>query len=602
MKILVFLILLGIAAFIFWLKRNEYITEKGLNTLATVAGIVASVAAVVVIILPENSTEPIKSSNNSVFTRHLTAFNEYPALAIAEINIPRAFLDSINIDDNPIIYTENEVFRSIQNFKRETGSDNIFVERYPVEETSSIDYAVNQSGVTTQTKMSSEISNFNQNKTDFESDTIMYEGKAQEFNYAPVYAPFQEYPENAPWTLFGEMEEVSEINSPVGMIVQYPKFKNLDQSSLVSDRYYLYNFNSDEWIRNVIRANPESQGFLGFIYRYTLQYDNSFENGSCLIELIDVTPSSPYVRIFDIENISDLPINLEGFTYKILDKAVHEITELRNRNELFDGLPEQEKEINLMIPPHQHLFIPIEFGFSSKAHEQKLRNFEEISNPNILSNQDLFLIEPDNKLSDPNNPHQGTPLGTRVLTLSSDFISRIQPKETVLASFPRRFLVGAAIDLNSIKIDGKTKPIQSPGEEPSAYYTVSFGYGSCPYLLVYDAEKKYWIDLGNILSDRSEERLKNTESYSIERKVSKIRIEEREDEVSYIDSLSFSYADLNGNEKEISPSIPSLLENDKNYLILRKGEYLEISLQDLLPLDFNNLILKINGYYTLPDK
>ncbi|WP_042712909.1 hypothetical protein WH8501_18675 [Crocosphaera watsonii WH 8501] len=80
----------------------------------------------------------------------------------------------------------------------------------------------------------------------------------------------------------------------------------------------------------------------------------------------------------------------------------------------------------------------------------------------------------------------------------------------------------------------------------------------------------------------------------------KVKIEERDPEITYLDSLSFIYQDTQTQElKEVFYPLAELQKIDQQYFLLHQRESLEIDLNKILPDTASNIKLKINGYYEL---
>ena len=164
--------------------------------------------------------------------------------------------------------------------------------------------------------------------------------------------------------------------------------------------------------------------------------------------------------------------------------------------------------------------------------------------------------------------------------------------------FPNRFAVGSLLNVDSIQIGDKNVDIISPSNEPTVYISTLLEGGSCPYLLVYDPSKDVWVDLGTILYARNNKSLQQEEIHGVFNGVSKIRIEEREPEITYLDSVSIIFrrpevvADL-----EIQYPLEKLKKSDGNYLVLQQDDSIEFDFSDSLPSDAFDLRLKVDGYY-----
>ena len=186
--------------------------------------------------------------------------------------------------------------------------------------------------------------------------------------------------------------------------------------------------------------------------------------------------------------------------------------------------------------------------------------------------------------------------------LEDDFISRLGSSNEVFEKIPTQIAIGPVINIDSVVVDGATVSIPSPSDTPTVYISRFFNAGSCPYLRVYDSEYENWIERGRILYMRNDKELQREEVYDVGDKITKIRIEEREPEISYLDNVFLTYKawGLDTIYRAAYPSL-ELSSKDETYLSLRQGESLEINVQDMLPETAFEIKLHVNGYYEVLD-
>jgi hypothetical protein len=197
-------------------------------------------------------------------------------------------------------------------------------------------------------------------------------------------------------------------------------------------------------------------------------------------------------------------------------------------------------------------------------------------------------------------PEQINPLLTEPVDLSRYFIAKTKSLDELLDSVPRRFAVGSFMDVTSLTVEGQHIKIDPPQDTPKFSMSVYFQIGSCPYLLVYNLQKEYWLELGTILYRKHHRLLQSEEIHNLGENISKIKIEERDKEVTYIKFLSILYTDPQTNTKrEAIPSLTNLASQEEGYFILKQGQSIEINLENLVPVNSLDIKLKINGYYEI---
>jgi hypothetical protein len=285
---------------------------------------------------------------------------------------------------------------------------------------------------------------------------------------------------------------------------------------------------------------------------------------------------------------------------QIISKDSYTLTEIDQRDKLFEKIPTEQFELKIRIPPNQHLFILTEFGFDNRA--IKLADYLGYSNFDSnglskISDQPLYISRPDLKSFD-NEPRLDQITST--VELPNEFITSTKDIKSLINGIPKRLAVGSVLNINSLTVNGKKIKIDPPLNEPQFSLSAYFAYGSCPYLLVFDSEKQIWKELGTVLSGLDSANLQQTKLYQLGNKPIKFKIQERDPEITYLDSLSLIYKDSQTNElKEVFYTADKLEKIDHEYFELHQGEFLEIDLGKILPSTASDIKLKINGYYEL---
>lgn len=163
---------------------------------------------------------------------------------------------------------------------------------------------------------------------------------------------------------------------------------------------------------------------------------------------------------------------------------------------------------------------------------------------------------------------------------------------------PHKLAIGSVLDVEFLEIDNRRSFTPKPADEFSSSIAQSLGLGSCPYLLVFNSVKGYWLELGTVLYGRASKSLQDTEIHGLSHPISKIKLQEREDEITYLDYLAILYTEPDTNTiREVVPEISQLKHSDGQYLVLSKGENFELDLSSLVPDGATKLELKVDGYY-----
>ena len=544
------------------------------------------------------------SVKKSVIYRHLTAINEYPTLSFLEPIFPSKLKTVLGIESTPIIFTNNQILNLLQNFAIE--SDNEFLISGIFRSASGIRYCINNNNFTKRgngdlfyKKASKE--EFSQSREDFEKDTLDYSREDKNFIFAAVTSRFQDNIEQANWTSIIQNK-----------ILQYPK---LSQVRTLGRR--------DTWIKQIIDKNPNIIGFVLFSYSYINNFYERFSGCGfgVPVEGVYCIPPTPYLRFIDIKNVQNTSIKIESITFNKVEHEEYELTDVDRRKELLTEGNRLTEKVDILLQPQHHLLIPIEFGFDTKSHQRDLKYYSQELPENLSSflNKKIHIVkipeESDlfydfvrslgSKNINVHNlydscPEQINPLISDEIHFSQEFLATLKSARNLFDSIPKRFAVGSFMDVISLQVDGKEEKIDTPNDEPKFSMSVYFAYGSCPYLLVYNSKKGYWIELGTVLTGKEKKLLQDVEIYHIGNNISKIKIEERDNEITYIESLSILYDNfITGIEEEIIPSLIDLAIKEEEYFVLHQGQSMEISLENLIPTNALNVRLKISGYYEI---
>ena len=541
------------------------------------------------------------SVKKSVIYRHLTAINEYPTLSFLEPIFPSKLKTVLGIKNTPIVFTNNQILNYIQDFTIESGNEFLIAATFRC--ASGINYYINNNNVTKRGRYSSgdkstSKEEFSQSQEDFEKDILDYSREDKNFIFAAVTSRFQNNIEQADWT-----------SIIPDRILQYPK---LSQVRSLGRR--------DTWIKQIIDKNPDIRGFILFIYSYINTFHERF--GICSFEdAAYCIPPTPYLRFIDIKNVQNIPIKIESITFNKVESKEYILTNVGHRKELLADGNHFTERVDILLQPEQHLLIPTEFGFDTKAHQKSFKYYSQELPENLSDflNKKLHVAKIPEKsdifhdfvrhLGSKNLnvhelyyfcPEQINPLISDEIHFSQDFLATLKSAKNLFDSIPKRFAVGSFMDVISLQVDGKEEKIDTPNNEPKFSMSVYFAYGSCPYLLVYNSKKGYWIELGTVLTGKEQKFLQDVEVYHIGDNISKIKIEERDNEITYIKSLSILYNNsISGVEEEIVPLLIDLATKEEEYFVLHQGQSMEISLENLIPINALNVRLKISGYYEI---
>lgn len=569
----------------------------------------------------------------SIVVRNLTGINEYPTFGLIEKDFPQRLKKILDIKNEPIIDTNNPVYEAIQTFRDESKNTTLISLRDTQPEVY-VKESFNQNGNTVSNTLyndkkreikKEDSAKFNQNLKDFESEPTTFK-TGQGFRYTSALLLFQSSSENAQWTAFLPKDVIEERDKQFGSgsLLQYPKLSDIERQGSFN---YGGITDNNSWIQRIIKTNPDRRGFIGFSYQYLSSIIPSAEGLFLHLFPCDFTgvtrlEPTPYVRFIDLQNNSSSSLKIDSIKVKTLENDKYKLTSVGDRDKLFQEIEAKDEPIKISVPPGQHLLIPIEFGFDTRQSKNLRRghisysiNKEGKEEDDRTNNQVNAIDLLDKKLYFSKTPPVGkdgslsispdkTPLNIMVqsilqpITFSKDFIGKTKPLNELIQKIPNRFAVGSLRNVVAVRINGKDIQTDNPLNDPRFSMSVYFGLGSCPYLMVYDSEKDHWIEFGTIITGRQTKAQKDYEIHPLGNHPAKIRIEERDKEITYLDSISILYTDpQTGAEKEVKSDIPELVDVDDKYFILKQYEVLDVNVKRLIPENAVNVRLRVNGYY-----
>ncbi|MBD2325678.1 hypothetical protein [Alkalinema sp. FACHB-956] len=565
---------------------------------------------------PDNTNKI--NPGSSIKARYLTTVNDYPTLALTllkpSINdkfISAVLSEILGTERTPAVYTKSPAFESIEKFKLETGNEKT------IHEQNRYQYLLYKQGSEALSSIKAiDLAKKQPSKRNFQMEMYKGEDSTYAFHYAPVSLPLQQNEEDSKFTII--LKRLISQSKKDSLVAQFPQLSAFSEQGIRDD--YSYKFSpslKSDWIEKIIRNNPNFRGFFTFLYPYAKNLNEVYQfllGCRETRDLIDRLMPSPYVKFLDIENTSEAVVRLDSISVQEVQRNPYELTTVDNREKVFQVSSRKSLSLDMSVAPKEHLFIPVEFGFDTSSQTKKLKSFYEVSTDEYkrdLKLTQLYMAQP--TLEQKYNSLCGRGLKSIessiecLKTLSSSmsftqsFVEKIESLDRVLERIPKQIAVGSIWVVESISINNANIKIPSPKQEPPFLIQAVFNEGSCPYLLVYNPEKKDWVEFGTIITGRNSKSLQGYDELFIGQPSGeniRIKIEEREKEISYIDSIALAYIDPSTNDiRRIYSTQPNLSKVDGQYIVLEQGKSLELSFKNLIPPGTSNIKLEVNGYY-----
>lgn len=312
---------------------------------------------------------------------------------------------------------------------------------------------------------------------------------------------------------------------------------------------------------------------------------------SCPGTIAYLIPRYVNLRVAVIENVLDQPIRMGNIS--IRENNSYGLRSRQDEQLLLDGSPlsEQNYYPQQILTKSDKILIPLELSLAYYDYEEGYDEYEildllkhsAVDNKNAadwINKKGSFVI------SDDSGP---------VTTLKSDSLLRLLHQPKTDPRLDEDFIFGPSLALQSAELDKIKYPIRVFDPNSLAYYA-GYEMGSCPYIYTFSAQSQTWLREGRILSKFDAVQKESLDERVLKRFDGRILIKEEELETSYIDYVAIKLITAEGQELIIPTLQRRLRSIDKHYVVLRKGESVELTF-DLprVPIVQSSVVAK--GYY-----
>jgi hypothetical protein len=321
-------------------------------------------------------------------------------------------------------------------------------------------------------------------------------------------------------------------------------------------------------------GSTPSERFYTFITRDYLPDDFFVVMLKCDIECADpasypsmhetIIPREVELLVAVVENISNQPIQIGGARVRN-QSSVQRLRDETTESGLLQTEP--EKEASLFPPevlaPGEKLLIPLQLR--SVYHESDLPAFRRSrQRPRGDVEADLLGIDavylPAYSAS-----------GPELFAIDHSTFLAYVDKPSLRAAFTKDYIFGPSYQLASIEVDGANVPFRQ--YDPTNLVIQSGSpMGSCPYIFTYSGTDHTWASEGTILFGFNRREREATDNLRMHRFDGRILIREVDAEVSFIDSVHVIEECADGSTHLLYPENRSLRKDDKDYLMLKRGE------------------------------
>jgi len=282
-----------------------------------------------------------------------------------------------------------------------------------------------------------------------------------------------------------------------------------------------------------------------------------------------IIPREVELLVAVLENISSQPIRIGSA--RVRDQSsVQRVRDGTTESAILQTAP--VKEASLFPPeilaPGEKLLVPLRFR--SVYHETELWEF---GNSRTRHRED---VEADLTGVDAVYLPEYSVRGPQLFSIDRSTFLAFVDKPSVRDAFTKEYIFGPSYQLDSIEVDGANMSLRQYNPKNVVIRSGSES-GSCPYIFTYSGTDHKWTSEGTILFGFNRRAREATDSLSLRRFDGRIVIREMEAETSFIESLHVIEECADGSKHVLYPENRSLRNDDKDYVILKKGEELSVT-------------------------
>ena len=301
------------------------------------------------------------------------------------------------------------------------------------------------------------------------------------------------------------------------------------------------------------------------------------------------------LRVVVLENITDKPVELGQFHFRAATPAAGEglVRTTQENAKLFAGSDSKSEAwySPRVLRPGEKLAVPLElilrfsggagidFTDPDESEDQKERLLRSHDYAERLSaDKDIQTIVLTYEKVYSRNA-RGDVIKSKQVPLASipkqKFIEGLQRERPRIAK-AAEFVYGPSIAVEAIEVNGAPYTIE-PFNPAYVSYTSGIEIGSCPFIYCRGGADDKWLRQGSILKGRKSKALEGTGELTVRGFEGVLRVSEEEAEISYIDEFLVRARSVTGKNVIIQPADQRLAHKDGRYVVLKKGESIDVN-------------------------
>jgi hypothetical protein len=368
--------------------------------------------------------------------------------------------------------------------------------------------------------------------------------------------------------------------------------------------------------------NPENR-FIEYVSRnglpsnfLLLSVEENCDGGAS----VELTAPALQLRVVVLENITEKPIELGEFHFRVAAPAPGErlVRTTQENTELFAGRNSNSEAWYRprVLRPGEKLAVPLELilGFSrvglaidSTDNPDEYQK-ERLLQGRVRSHQCAERLSAEKEIRTIAISYLREYLNAAGDTvIKSKQTSQAIPKQKFIDGLQREplriaktteFVYGPSITLDAIDVNGAPYGIEPFNPASVSYFSgINLGIGSCPFVYCRGGADDKWLRQGSILRGRKSKALEGTGELTVRGFEGVLRVSEEEAEISYIDEFFVRARSVTGENVRIQPADERLAHKDGRYVVLKKGESIDINFAIPSGVPLDQVRVSASGYF-----
>jgi len=175
------------------------------------------------------------------------------------------------------------------------------------------------------------------------------------------------------------------------------------------------------------------------------------------------------------------------------------------------------------------------------------------------------------------------------------FIEGLQREPPRIAK-ATEFVYGPSIALDALDVNGAPYAIE-PFNPAYVSYFSGLEIGSCPFVYCRSDPDDKWLRQGSILRGHKSKALEGIGELTVHGFDGVLRVSEEEAEISYIDEFIVHARSVTGENVTIPPTDERLAHKDGRYVVLKKGESIDINFTIPSGVPIDQVRVSASGYF-----